>query len=118
MKNIDPQAGITALLMAASSPLFGKYAIILIAALFGGLVALSRMKGFTKQDGALFIFRSVGFATALTSLAAYMLNNRYQIPEGDMLFPLAFCIALVGDGWFGIKDKLIELATRGKKNDA
>lgn len=116
MKSIDPQATLTALLMASASPILGKYALIMLAAVFGALVALSRTPQSSRWEGIKQIFRSVCFATALASLAATILARYLDVPAYELLSPAAFLIAVIGDQWFMIKDKLIALATRGSKD--
>lgn len=114
MRNLDPQATLTALLMASASPILGKYALIMLAAIFGALVALSRTPQSSRWEGIKQIFRSVCFATALTSLGATVLARYLNVPAYELLSPVAFIIAVIGDQWFSIKDKLVALATRGK----
>lgn len=113
---LDPHATLTALLMASASPLLGQYAVILLAAIFGGLVALSWVGNITKREGAWFMFRSVAFATALTSISAELLSRRFNVPAAEFLFPASFLIASVGDKWKSLRDWGIELVQRGKKD--
>lgn len=113
---IDPQAANAALLMATANPLLGKYWIIFLAAIVGGLVAVSWARDISKRDGAWLMFRSVAFATAFTSLVAEFLSRRYDIPASEFLFPVSFVLAAIGDSWRLIKDKGIEFVLRGKKD--
>lgn len=115
MRNLDPQATLTALLMASASPILGKYALIMLAAIFGSLVALSRTPQSSRWEGIKQIFRSVCFATALTSLGATVLARYLNVPAYELLSPVAFIIAVIGDQFFDLKDKLIARYVRGEK---
>lgn len=107
-----------AAVIAASTPLAGEYAIIVLAALLGALVSLSKMEPHPEAmrrrwDGAKFLFRSTAVSCAFTWLAASIAAKMTGQDMYQLLFPVAFAIGWVGDGWIGVRDKLVnKLAKR------
>lgn len=106
------QAALTAASITSAAPLFGEHAWIVLAALFGALVALSKEWQTTRISAALFIFRAVAISTALTAVATNFLAPHIGQPPNELLLPVAFCIALSGDAIFKLKDWLIAKAVK------
>lgn len=109
----DPQkTAIAAGIVGTSSVIAGQYALIVLAALFGALVALSREGQTSAQSGAAFIFRAVSISAFTTMFATGWLYTRYPelsaLPAHSVIMAAAFLIAMVGDGWFRIKDWLLQ----------
>ena len=105
-----PEAVASAIVLTAAAPLAGDYAIILLAGLLGALVALSKLDPGThrrKWDGAKFVFRSVAIAFAFTWMFASIISRMVGYDVYMVLFPAAFLIGWVGDGWNGIRDRLL-----------
>lgn len=92
-------AAATAASIAILGPLFGDYALIIMASLAGSLWPLSARVTSSPREGGLFIFRMVATASALTGVIAWWLETRWNVPAGKALAPVAFLIAAVGDGW-------------------
>ena len=108
---VDATAAITAAgLTAASSSVFGDYATIVVAAVFGGLVALSRIENPGWWRGVLFLFRAVTIAAGTTAIAARSLSSWTGYDVSELLVPVAGVIAFVGDDWFRVKDAAIARA--------
>lgn len=114
----DSAAVVSAASVAAASPVFGEFAIIVLAALFGSLVALSRDKRGGERrryHAANFIFRGVCIASFTSGAAASWLSGVSGVELYRLLAPAAFLIAVVGDDWFTVKDWVLErLAKRPK----
>lgn len=95
--------------MAAAAPFFGELSIIVLAALFGAMVALSRRAEERRKGyAASFIFRSVCLASFTTGAAASWLSTKTGIEFYRLLWAVAFLIAFIGDDWSKIKEWLIE----------
>jgi hypothetical protein len=109
----DPQkTAIAAGIIGASSTVAGQYALIVLAALFGAFVALSRESKLGTINGASFIFRAVSISTFTAMLASTYLATKVDVPINTLLLPVAFLIAFVGDGWFKIRDWLVQKARK------
>ena len=112
----DNTAAALAIILAAVSPLLGDFAIIACAAVFGAFVAATRLKQPSKWLTAAFIFRSVSITTFSAGAVAKLLDAgiagyRLEYSFQTLAF-LAFWIALVGDGWFKVKDALLSRWTK------
>lgn len=115
LEKADPAASGTAILAAAASPLFGEYAIIVLAAVLGAFCAVTQMK-LSHWQSALFVLRCIATSAALTSLFAHllapvvtaamakMLPDYVALPVEQWIFPVAFVIAVLGDRWGTIWD--------------
>ncbi len=106
--------------VAAIGPFCGEYALIVIAALGGSLVALSRAEldqSRRRSQSVTFIFRSVMIASFSTGAAASWISavTGTGVEWYRLVAFVAFFIALVGDDWFRVKDLLISRWTRGPK---
>lgn len=126
MNGLDKPTVMTALITASAGPLLSKYAIILLAAILGAVITLSRQPSGGTWNGIKQVFRSVCFATVLTSLGAVALSSvisaftPIHIAAEEFIFPLAFLIALIGDDWLKLKDWGLErvgMLIRGSKHD-
>jgi hypothetical protein len=114
MKNIDPSASVTALLMASASPLLAQYALILVAAIFGALVALSRADSPKGSQAIGFMFRAVCFSVFLTGACASWLAPHVGLEVYQLISVVSFGIAVVGDGFFAAKERFIAFLQKGK----
>lgn len=101
------QTAVATAIIGTSSAVAGQYALIILAALFGALVSLSRESSETKLRSGWFIFRSVSIATFTAVPAAGLLSAKLGTPAHDLFACVAFLIAFVGDGWFKIRDWLL-----------
>lgn len=110
-----PESIAAATAAAATAPLLGDYAVIALAGLLGALVALSKVEPSTSRrryDGALFIFRSVALAVAFTWVAATFASSYLGYDVAHWIFPVAFFIGWVGDGWIGVRDWFVRRHTK------
>lgn len=116
MAALSPDAVATSTALTVASPIAGDYAIIVIAAVLGASVALSRVdttKNRRKWDGALYIFRSVAISVAFTGLAAGLLSKWLNHDIAQLLFPVAFFIARLGDDGLSMLIRLLAKRAEG-----
>lgn len=115
----DETTAIASAVIAASAPFTGQYAGIVIAALFGALVALSRVKQPTRANSALFIFRAVVIASFTTGIVSRVVAHYAGVEAIELTIPLAFLIAFIGDDWFRLKDSAVVAARKrlGKEGE-
>lgn len=115
----DETTAVATAVIAASAPFTGEYAGVVIAALFGALVALSRAKQASRAHSALFIFRSVAIASFITAIPAKVAASYVGVQAAELMIPVAFIIAVIGDDWFRLKDSAIGAANKrlGKEGE-
>ena len=107
----DQTSGIVAASIAAAHPVFGDYGPIVVGAVFGSLMALSRMKSTTRPEAAWFILLNVGLASIFTGVVAKWVATLTTLPAGELLAPVACLIAWIGNDWHRIKDWFIRSKT-------
>lgn len=108
----DEQTTAAALGSAAAAPLFGQYALIGLAAAFGALWTISRTDGLNLWGASKLFFRAVSLAMVFTGIIAHYVSElvHYQIHE--LLSPIAFTIAWVGDRWLEVRDTGFRMGVR------
>lgn len=116
IEKTDPTAIATAGVLAAASPLLGDMSIIAVAAVFGAFVAASRLSQASRWTTAWFIFRSVSITTFSAGAVAKLLDSgvmgfRVEHSFYALAF-IAFWMAVVGDGWFHLKDRALARVER------
>lgn len=95
-------AGLLGLFVVLFGPVFGEWALILYAALAGGMWTVSRIETQTHKQAAWLLIKLVLTAFVFTSLAASVIETHWNIPAKQILAPAAFLIAFVGEKWQGI----------------
>jgi hypothetical protein len=110
---------LTALGIALFGPLFGEYAVILLAALAGGLLPLSSRPTESRLRGALFLLRVVLTSFIFTGLVVALVEQHTGLSVRLTLAPVAFVLAAIGDRWRELIDAVAErikaLISRGAK---
>lgn len=91
--------GLAAIIVTLLGPMFGEYAVIVLASLAGASWSMGAAQTPRRRDGALFLLRIVGTASFLTSSIAYACESKLQIPAVHLLAPVAFGIGAIGDRW-------------------
>lgn len=104
-----------AAVVIGSTPFIGQTASIVIVALFGAFVAVSRAKNESMLETAKQVARAVAFSVFLTVSAAKLASNYLPLESSDLVIPLAFLIALVGDDWFKVKGWALSWISRKSK---
>lgn len=104
----EPHHSAAVVLTALASTFFGHYAVIIFAALAGGLWPLSGATTATRRDGALLLLRLVLTAAALTGFIAMLVERHFGMPAVEAMAPVAFVIAAMGDRWRDILDSIVE----------
>lgn len=107
-ERVDASVSVATASIATAAPFVGNYSPILVFALLGATIALSRMRGLKAWPAVLFLFRAVSIAAVFAGVAAEWLSHRLHIDAAYLLAPVALAIAVVGDGWFRAKDWLLE----------
>lgn len=105
----------TATTVSAVGSLFGELSIIIVASVFGAAVAASRLNGLSKAATVRFMFRSVSITTfSAGMLAQFLQSDWFSAKTGVKLVDsyyflafLSFWVAVVGDGWFKVKDSAL-----------
>lgn len=90
---------LTVLLAAFLGPLFGQYALILMASLLGAMWPLAVMPGLTTRSGAFFLFRTTATAVVLSTAGGWYLESHHGIPTEHGMPIVAFLIGAFGNGW-------------------
>jgi len=107
----DPAAIAAAIPLAAATPIYGEYAIIVLAALFGSLVALSKMQPDAARSRwfiALFIFRGVAVASVAAGVIASWLSAATGVEFYRWLGLAAFLIAYAVEDLPKVKDMALQ----------
>lgn len=99
----DPTVAVAAGTVTSLAPIMGEYAVILLGATAGALVALSSME-LSGRKAISYLFRSIVSATMLSSFAAAWLSDKVGHPVQELLLPVAFTIALTADRLTDIKE--------------
>lgn len=87
-------------------PAAGEYAVIVLSALAGSLWALGKLQTASRAAGAMLMLRLMLTAVVLTGSAAWWIDVTYRIPAHQLLAPIAFFIAALGDRWVPVMDAL------------
>lgn len=104
-------AAATALPVVAAYPVLGEYMVIVLGALFGAFVALSRLppvEGRGRWFAARFVLSGIAFASVLTGGLASWLSARTGVEFYRLLAPVAFFIAWLGDDWSRMKEMVFD----------
>lgn len=106
MPSPTPEA-VAAVTVAASLPFIGPTASIVVVAVFGAMVALSRQPKGSVAASVKFVFRAVAFSLLFTAIAAkvlhHFLSELVPFEVAELVLPVAFLIALIGDDWFKVQ---------------
>jgi len=116
---VETVQNIAAAAVLASAPVLGDYVVIVMFAIFGAFVSVSRRVDIVNAPihGAITMTRAVLISATFSWLAAIWLAARIDLPAVYILAPVAFGIAFVGDDWFRIKDIALDwLAARAKRD--
>ena len=117
MQTTAPEAA-AAGVVAITLPFAGQTTSIIIVALFGAAVAMSRGKQGSLLDSAKMMFRAVAFSVFFTMLAVKVASTYLPVESGDLVIPIAFLIAFVGDDWFRLKEWALRWVTRKKEGES
>lgn len=112
---VEPTAVATAVPVVAAYPIYGEFAIIVLGALFGALVALSKLPPAADRgrwSAVKFLFQSITFASFLAGIVAAWLSPRIGIDSYSLLAPVAFMIALNSEIWPKIRDAALEMMVK------
>lgn len=75
---------------AALGPIYGPAALMLFAAIMGGMLALSGVATATKWEAARFVLVAVGLSLALTGSGVWLVEKFTPLPGSLALMPVAF----------------------------
>lgn len=120
--DLDPYPPLFALLVSALNPLIVQFIPVLVFAVLGALVVLSKKDNTLKGIEALgFMFRAVCFSVVFAGIGAYLLSGLPKMKGVPIIYlasGTSFVIAIVGDRWLELIDKgwerVVSLVARGK----
>lgn len=98
-----------AVAVAATAPLIGDYAVMLLASLLGGLVSLSGAPAHASRwDGAKYLFRAVAIGFSFAWIAAITVANSTGHEVVNVLWPVAFFLAWSGERLAALRNLVIK----------
>lgn len=112
-------ASLAAGAVVAASPVIGDYVVIVLAAIGGAFVNVSRSRtnGDSHLENLYAMARGVMISAAFAWLASLWLATHADLPFSYILAPTAFLIAFIGDDWFRAKDIALDwLASRTRRD--
>ena len=98
--------GLTALAITLLGPIAGPYALIAFAALSGAMWPLSAAGTANKLAGAWLLIRCTLTAVVLTAFLAGLVESMTDLPDVEVLAPVAFAVGALGNGWHPVLDAL------------
>lgn len=104
-------AGILGLFVALFGPLAGEWALIVFAALAGGMWTVSRVETQTHKQAAWLLIKLVFTAVVFTGVGASAIEAYWNIPAKQILAPVSFLIGFVGDKWQDLLRPVIDKIT-------
>lgn len=109
-RTAEVAASIAAGTVVVTAPVLGDYAVIVLFAIFGAFVNVSRqlVPGDSPKLAIFAMARGVLISATFTWLASLWFSGRMSMPLALLLAPVAFAIAFIGDDWFRLKDLAIE----------
>lgn len=90
---------LTALSIALLGPAAGPWALILFAALAGAQWPLSSTATGSRAAGAWLLLRCTLTSLVLTAALSAVLEAQFGWAAGELLAPVAFFVAALGNGW-------------------
>jgi hypothetical protein len=114
----EPTVSATSLSVATVAllgPLAGPWAIVVLCALAGAQWALSREKPGSTFDGALLVFKCLTTACVLSGSIALFISKQFpEFVPTELLGPVAFFLAAMGNRLNGLLDLALNLLRRGE----
>lgn len=112
-------ASVAAGAVVAASPVIGDYVVIVLAAIGGAFVNVSKSR--TDDESPLkaliTMLRGVVISATFAWLASHWMASRIDLPFTLILAPTAFLIAFVGDDWFRLRELALEWVARRTRRD-
>lgn len=105
-----PAFALTGIIAAFLGPILGPMALVLFAAVMGGLLAMSKTPTPTRVEGIKFLAVGVGIAFVLTGAVVWAVERYTPIPGNIALAPVAFFIAAARGALLTLIDKAVEAA--------
>jgi hypothetical protein len=99
---------IAALSIALLGPLAGPFALIVFAALSGALWAVAASTESSRLAGAWMLVRCTLLAVIITGGLSAWIQSMYDIPALELLAPVAFVSAAMGNKWQTIFASLVD----------
>ena len=123
------QISLTTIAIACLGPLAGPYAVIVFSALGGSLwPVLAATTNGSKVAGGVLLLRCLVTSVFLTGIIATCLARYYDLRTYELLSPVSFLIAAMGNGWKPVFDTLgsglagffrgVKSPSRGMNDDA
>lgn len=93
---------------AVLGPIYGPAAMMVFAALMGGLLAMSRSPTEDKWDACKFLIVAVGISLVLTGAGVWAIEKWTPLPGNLALMPVAFTFAAARNSLLSFIDKLLD----------
>lgn len=100
--------GIYGLFVAIFGMVAGEWAVIVFAALAGGMWAIGNIKTVTKTSAGWLLLKIVLTAAVLAGAIASVIEAKFGWPVKQVLAPLAFLIGFFGNRWNVILNRWID----------
>ncbi|MCY1167118.1 hypothetical protein D9M73_70750 [compost metagenome] len=97
----------TGVVAAALGPVLGPFALLLFAAVMGGLLSMSTSTTTTRWEGFKFLAVGVGISFVLTGAAVWAVERYTNVPGNIAFMPVAFFIAAGRSKLMGLIDLAI-----------
>lgn len=118
-KTADVIAAAAAGAALGAAPMLGDYVVIVLCAVAGAFVSVSRRDDVAAQPvrSLIAMLRGVLISGVFAWLASAWLAARIDLPVVYLIGPVAFGIAFIGDDWFTVKSLALDwLGNRAGSN--
>lgn len=97
---------------AVAGPVYGPVAMVMFAAIIGGLLGLSEVKTESKMESVRFVVVSVGISIALTGAGVWIVEQFTPLPGSLALMPVAAIFAAGRSKIVDFIGKILDVAVR------
>jgi hypothetical protein len=112
----EPEATVTFTAVGGAAailgPVIGPFALVLFAAVMGGMLAMSKERGkddlpMTRLEGVQFVAVSAGVAIVLSGFCVWLVERYTDIPGNIALMPVAFFLSLGRGFMLGLVERIV-----------
>lgn len=95
-------------LLAVALALVDQYAVMVVAALLGGLLVVGAASTTTRWQAVRLLVLLMGVSVVFTGFLAWLAETRLGMPAAKTTAPIAFLVAWLGDRLPIIKERLLD----------